>query len=432
MTFPPAFLPDSSLSYPVQSHSVDGQWKSLLTNLHIACNADKDSFPAATYDVFKSYNLTFSTRAAVNKWLQTTHMGLYQSQLHMAVWCSSAGCGVSIQDHLQNDIPFLASFFRFHVYYQTRKILHQLGCPIPGDENFDRWKNRMDQAAYARIFSEFNIPANPDFRYLGGDNKGLGTLYMGGHPIHGNGYANHPANYYFPGDNPSFANRYHMVPIDKLVQSDPGWTSFLLPKSKGLTRAGIPRLNDSLRTYVYCILGSQAQTRAPITGGGGVSLDAQAQFLVLLEDCITQANNLSLPDMIRRYEDSITKTRMRLNYAICPDLYMIPSNMVYNVGVVEGYNNNITIATREMVFGVNQGINTEKMPSKKAPALGPSKIKRGAGSIKPPALLQSAVKPPAPELLPSPLARDTHSENKAMLVLGLGAAVGLAVTYFKH
>ena len=441
MTFPPAFLSGTNVRYPVQNYSVDGQWQHLLTNLQIACNAsnDKDNFPAKTYDVFNSYNLTFNTKAAVDKWLRTTDMGLYQSQLHMAVWCATSGCGVSVQDHLQNDIPFVASFFRFHMYYQIRKILHQLRCPIPGDDNFDRWKNRIDQAAYATITAEFNIPNNSDFRYHGGDNKGLGTTYMGGYPIHGTGYADHRSNYYFPSDNPSFADRYHMVSIDKLAQSDPGWTSFMLPKSDGLTRAGIVRLNDSLRTYVYCILGSQAQTRAPIIGSGGTSLDAQAQFLVLLDDCINQANNLSLPDMIKRYEDSITATKKRLDYAIGPDLYMIPSDMILNVGTVEGYNNNVTVATRNMKFGVNPTVNNQKTPSKKAPHLSavPPKTKR-VSNVKPPAPVprptpEISTKTPQVPIQPLSQTGDTsHSENKAYLVLGIGAAVGLGVAYFNR
>ena len=37
------------------------------------------------------------------------------------------------------------------------------------------------------------------------------------------------------------------------------WTTFILDKSEGFTQAGVERLNDLIRTYVWAILGAQAQ-----------------------------------------------------------------------------------------------------------------------------------------------------------------------------
>ena len=59
--------------------------------------------------------------------------------------------------------------------------------------------------------------------------------------------------------------------------SDDGWTTFILDESKGFTRAGIERINDSIRTYCWAILGSQAQTRTGIIGVG-TQFDTQKQF----------------------------------------------------------------------------------------------------------------------------------------------------------
>jgi hypothetical protein len=88
-------------------------------------------------------------------------------------------------------------------------------------------------------------------------------------------------------------------------------------------------------------------------GSGGTSLDAQQEFLVILEDGISQSQTLSLSKTIKRYEDVITRTRSRLNYAFAPDLFMMPAEMVLKVGSIQGYNYYITMATREMVFGIN-------------------------------------------------------------------------------
>jgi hypothetical protein len=56
-------------------------------------------------------------------------MTYYQNQLNMAVFLATAGCGVSVNDHLKHKDPFVAS--SFITYYQIRKILKQMGCTIP-------------------------------------------------------------------------------------------------------------------------------------------------------------------------------------------------------------------------------------------------------------------------------------------------------------
>ena len=52
--------------------------------------------------------------------------------------------------------------------------------------------------------------------------------------------------------------------------SSGAWTTFVLDKSEGFTQAGVERLNDLIRTYVWAILGAQAETRSNIckTGTG--------------------------------------------------------------------------------------------------------------------------------------------------------------------
>jgi hypothetical protein len=66
----------------------------------------------------------------------------------------------------------------------------------------------------------------------------------------------------------------------KIAQDiDDGWTRFMLQKSRGFTRAGIARINDSIRTFIYCVLGAQVQARTAIIGQSGTSPDAQKQFV---------------------------------------------------------------------------------------------------------------------------------------------------------
>ena len=486
MAFPKAFTStQATYTYPIEATgNVEGIWAQSLPNMEIYCSSSM-SFPAKAYDIFRkdSYTRAFYNRASISKWQKSCDMSYYQNQLNMAVFLATAGCGVSVNDHLLHKDPFVTSFFRFHTYYQVRKILHQMGCPIPGDEIFNKAKNRFDKIRYADIGTEFGLPHKPDFLYYGGDNYGLGSMYFMGHPIHGNSFVDKNKNYYFRNDDPpSYVNKQHMAKIDKLEQSDYGWMAFMLQEGKGFTRAGIMRLNDSIRTYIYCILGSQAQTRSPIVGSGGSSFDSQKQFIVLLEDSITQEQSLSLPEMIKRYEDAITNTHKRLNYAMGANLYMIPSDLVLKMGIVEGYNNNITIATATMKFGVND-VNSVKITSKKLPPLSgiSDKVKRTlattSNKVKPAtenvewaskerkraeyelynATNQKDVKywegvvkrfktkemkykekidipkiPSQPQIPKIPSVSTPHEDNKAMLSLGLGAVIGFGIIYFKR
>jgi len=67
-----------------------------------------------------------------HRW-HNSQMDFWQTQLKFATWCATTGCDVSVYDHLKGSYDFAPesaqlskSIFRFHVYYQTRRILHQL------------------------------------------------------------------------------------------------------------------------------------------------------------------------------------------------------------------------------------------------------------------------------------------------------------------
>ena len=64
---------------------------------------------------------------------QHAPMTWWQFQLNFALWCATAGCGVSVEDHLQAKDPLLEGLYRFHVYYTTRRLLVELRVALPGD-----------------------------------------------------------------------------------------------------------------------------------------------------------------------------------------------------------------------------------------------------------------------------------------------------------
>ena len=64
------------------------------------------------------------------------------------------------------------------------------------------------------------------------------------------------------------------------------WATFILKTSEGFTHPGWRCLNDSIRTYVWAILGAQSQTRTGILGTG-TSFNASKKFLANVEDSIS-------------------------------------------------------------------------------------------------------------------------------------------------
>ena len=74
-------------------------------------------------------------------------------------------------------------------------------------------------------------------------------------------------------------------------------------------------------------------------------------------DTITQDNPVKAVSDMRL---AIKNTNVVLNMAISPGLILIPSNMIILKERVAGYNNVLTLATKDMKFGVNREVNYVK------------------------------------------------------------------------
>ena len=153
--------------------------------------------------------------------------------------------------------------------------------------------------------------------------------------------------------------------VSKVVNdSDNDWMKFIKDDSDSLTKTGQVLLQSAIESYVYCILGAQAQTRWPIVGQGAKSLQTQQIFHRLVQDTISQDNPAkAISDMRKAIKD----TNVVLNMAITPGIILIPSNMIILKNKVEGYNNVLTIATNAMKFGVNTKVNYVAPPTEKPP-----------------------------------------------------------------
>ena len=102
------------------------------------------------------------------------------------------------------------------------------------------------------------------------------------------------------------------------------------------------------------MLGAQAQTRWSIVSHGAKSLQMQEIFHRLVKDTITQDDPVKAISDMRL---AIKNTNVVLNMAITPGIILIPSDMIILKEKVAGYNNVLTLATKDMKFGVNEGIN---------------------------------------------------------------------------
>ena len=333
-----------------------------IINQNIAITSDNKNFKTSFPNLFENYKLPLvKSDAIVQRW-NSNWMAFWQNQLNFAIWCATTGCGVDYNHHLQSD-AMIGSLFKFHVYYQARRILFEMGVALPQDSSWNAFNNNYDRNAYERICKEFNVDPSADWRQKQSYNDGLGTIYnywtnSGYHPLN-------PVDSVYDNKKMSFTEyesdtTFH---IDYIDQGDinTAWSTLILDDSVGFTKAGVERLNDSIRTYCWAILSAQSQTRTDIIGTG-TAFDAQKQFLANIEDAINSP--VDLPSQIQRYQNTLKYARSKVDFVFGIGLYMCPSDMELQIGTIADYNNEIVIATDAQELGLNNGVNTKPIPPK--------------------------------------------------------------------
>ena len=223
--------------------------------------------------------------------------------------------------------------------------------------------------SYKRICDEFGIDASSDFHFTAGKNHGLGEVYM---YVRGAMRVNvdYPGMMKFSdeGGEAKSGNLIYYIRPKTANQYD--WFS---PKTgAGLTQPGLSRINQSIEAFVYCILGAQVNVRSSILGEGGRAKEAQTEFLTLLEDAIRQTD---LAKSVQRYQRAVDEAKVRLNLAVCPGAWLLPSRMIINTESTIGYNNKLKQASTGMKLGINNDVNSgTKKAALKLMDGGPSKI----------------------------------------------------------
>ena len=345
----------------------------------------KDFFSAPVRDIFTNTVIKHSTSKESYRWLNSPNMRYWTQQLNFAVWCATTGCGVSLR-LLSNDnmsdselklTPQVRSILWFHVYFTIRRILYQMGgiqasIALPGDDPFDEKDNIYDIPSYKRICKEFNIPSESDFRFNHGANNGLGSVYIW---VTGSGPSK--TDFSYPGYN-KFSDeggkplKGNLLQYISNTESSKQYEYFITSVSNGLTSTGQARLNQSIEALVYCVLGSQVNVRSSILGNTGSAQEVRREFLMLLEDAIT------LPDIsnsVSRFQLAVQEAKVKLDLAISPGTWLLPSRMVINTESTIGYNNDLKRVKPTMKLGVNSDVNILTKPVGIKHNLGKSKVK---------------------------------------------------------
>ena len=160
-----------------------------------------------------------------------------------------------------------------------------------------------------------------------------------------------------------------------------------------------------------------------------------------MEDAIrTQDVSKSVP----RYQLAIDEAKVRLDFAVAPGTWLMPSHMIINTESTTGYNNMLKQATQGMKLGVNNTVNlgTKKVgvthmeggpPKTNRPTTHPSNPIHKAAVAAQSGKSTSAPTPEGPPSEPAPVAPpetpkiEPHSVNKTIVAVGALALAGLAV-----
>ena len=232
----------------------------------------------------------------------------YKKEIYFAMisgmYVASFLCGVSLLNLSDRDTPkIIRSIAQYHLYYQTRKFMKS--------------PKLLDKYDLTNVKKYMPVEYH---HHLSSDLKNL---------------------FY-----------YAVVDVTEIGSQD--YYGFIAYQSNGLTEIGGELLQQSIESYVYCVLGAQAKTRWSIVSQGGKSLQTQTVFRKLVEDTVIQSDiSVSISNMRR----AIADTNVTLNTSITNGVPLIPYRMIILEKKIAGYNNILTQANENMKFGVNSSLN---------------------------------------------------------------------------
>ena len=139
-------------------------------------------------NVFEKYiRPPITTERDMNLW-RSNPIQFWQNQVNFAVWCATAGCGVSIKFHFNHENKMVRSLYWFPIYFTIRRILSEMKCPLPQDLLWSAFNNNINITEYERICHKFDVDHKTPWCVDDGVSLALGRvysvrvlLYAGGH-----------------------------------------------------------------------------------------------------------------------------------------------------------------------------------------------------------------------------------------------------------
>ena len=228
-----------------------------------------DYFKTKFRQIFTKTQIKFTTAKYARKWLAKPDMSFWPQQLNFALWCATTGCGISREMLFPSSLNLsdqIRTFYQFHVYYTTRKILYEMGGiqsknALPDDPAFKQKENPYDVASYKRLCAEFGIAPSTDFRFTYGQNHGLGYVNI----MYSDGPFAHKKWKYPPADlsnsssqrlkgDSGTTDNNTIAFIRNDQGADKQFEHFVPNHSNGLTLNGLGRINRSIEAFVVVFL----------------------------------------------------------------------------------------------------------------------------------------------------------------------------------
>ena len=256
----------------------------------VSAGSHGDTFPARFPNIFVDYPLgQMPVGDKLWKNWNKALLKLWQTQLNYAVFCASSPCGVSSAHLNYTKHPMIRLVYRFHVYYDVRRVLKKLQVPLLHETGFNAADNPYTESEFFKICEDYRVP-NDSMRYR---DKNFYWTYQCGVG--------------WPDDN---------IGLDSMTQ-------WIIEKSVGFTDVGLYRISESVRAYAFLILSSQASARSSIVGNTASALTAQSAFLNNFEDIVNCRVNIQ--EDIKRYQDTLSYASSKVQRD--ESIYMIPSDM---------------------------------------------------------------------------------------------------------
>ena len=333
------------------------------------------SFSAKMRNVFGASMVRFTSGAQGNAWLNGPNYKYWPQQLNFATWCATCGCGISLAE-LDGYPKIIQGFIKFHVYFTIRRVLYELGVPLPDESAFSLTNNVYTKSAFSSLCNEFGV-VNADFRFKRGRNHGMGNVYVGGDSEGnemdiGSKESYWPRQVYLFEDEGATSRKGNKIYNIHNNDGKKQYSWFVPSSGVGLTRRGMGRINRSLEAFVYCVLGAQVNIRSGIVGNSGGAVEAQQEMQKLFESTVIEED---LATSVQRYQLAVQEAKLRLDLAFAPGIWLMPSNLVINTESIVGYNNELQKASDGMQFGVNVGVNENSKSVGIMHNLGVSKVK---------------------------------------------------------